>query len=587
VENCCDISDGECIVLCNDSMDSSKPSCEGINKIVVMDDHLLWTASGTSTIRRWDIPQRRSLRTPQDSDGERFPLPKPRRATLTVDVPSDSRPRSMSFSPSVQSLESEYGRETKLNGLPYDSLVKLVSPNDPFNSYAANRTRDSEVATLYSAASVMSVPHQIIRPLDQSIIRTSNPIQSSRTEETVMLSNTARMKYDQRELAADAVPFCSKPDDVILGDHGLVRCVILSDRINALTVDTAGEVAVWDIVRGTCQGRYLPEEVAAASLAGSSAGGSDERERGPREALEIVRERIEGEAVVSTWCTADTKAGVLTIHMNERCFEAEVYADEVGFADDAHFNEESKSELITITIINNLSSFLTIVNIGKWVLRNLFIGFILEEQRRHSQDGGSQLSLSRAPSLNTNTPNRLLSSADSPKALAGNSCTVVSSSNMIPAVAPNVSPTARSSPLLTPLIPLHYPWRDAPSGFSSIPQSPMPLDITPTSTSVANQRTHDGPASSVPTPNVPKDDYFVARTRLQSMQGIPSDDFSGWSGPIRPEPPTPSTPSGIMGRLKNFGKLTKKPANDVVNISTPESTTAVVGTPAPPSVSLI
>ena len=358
MENCCDISDGECIVLCNDSLDSTRPSCEGINKIVVMDDHLLWTASGTSTIRRWDIPQRRSLRTPQDSDGD-LP-PKPRRATLTVDIPSDARPRSMSFSPSVQSLESEYGRDTKLNGLPYDSLVKLVSPNDPFTSYTANRTRDPEVATLYSAASVMSVPHQIIRSPDQSIIRTpsiSNPLQSSRTEETVMLSNTARMKYDQRELAADAVPFCSKPDDVIPGDHGLVRCVILSDRINALTVDTAGEVAVWDIVRGTCQGRYLPEDIAAASLAGSSAGGSDERERGPREALEIVRERIEGETVVSTWCTADTKAGVLTIHMNERCFEAEVYADEVGFAHDPHFNEESKCELITITIIINLSCF--------------------------------------------------------------------------------------------------------------------------------------------------------------------------------------------------------------------------------------
>jgi WD repeat-containing protein 48 len=260
----------------------------------------------------------------------------------------------MSFSPSVQSLESEYGRETKLNGLPFDSLVKLISPNDPFTSYTANCTRDPEVATLYSAASVMSVPHQIMRSPDQSTIRTSNPLQSSRTEETVILSNTARMKYDQRELAADAVPFCSKPDDVIPGDHGLVRCVILSDRINALTVDTAGEVAIWDIVRGTCQGRYLPEDVAAASLAGSFAGGSDERERGPREALEIVRERIEGESVVSTWCTADTKAGVLTIHMNERCFEAEVYADEVGYAHDPDFDEESKRELITNVIVINL-----------------------------------------------------------------------------------------------------------------------------------------------------------------------------------------------------------------------------------------
>ena len=352
MENCADISDGECVVLCNDSLDSMRPSCEGINKIMVMDDNLLWTASGTSTIRRWHIPQRRSLRVlPQDSDGERLPSPKSRRPTLTVDAPSEAstRLRRMSFSPSVQSFGSEHFTETKLNGLPYESLVKLVSPNDPFTSYTGNRTRDPEVATLYSAASVMSVAHHITRSSDQPVLRSptiSNPLQSSRTEDTVMVPNTARMKYDERELAADAVPFCSEPDDVIPGDHGLVRCIILSDRVNALTVDTAGEVAVWDIVRGTCKGRYLHEDVAAASLAGSTAGGSDEKERSPREALETVRERIEGEAVVSTWCSADTKAGVLTIHLTERCFEAEVYADEVGFAHDQQFHEESRCEFI-------------------------------------------------------------------------------------------------------------------------------------------------------------------------------------------------------------------------------------------------
>jgi WD repeat-containing protein 48 len=505
-----------------------------------------------------------------------------------ADVPSPTsiRPRSTSFSPSVQSLASEYCTETKLNGLPYDSLVKLVSPDDPF-TYTANHIRDPEVATLYSAASIMSVPHQIIRPSDQ-IIRTSSigiPPQSSRTEETIMLSDTARMKYDERELAADAVPLRLKPDDVIPGDHGLVRCVILSDRINALTVDTAGEVAVWDIVRGTCQGRYLPEDVAAASLAGSTAG-SDEKERSPREALEIVRERIEGEAVVSTWCSADTKAGVLTIHINERCFEAEVYADEVGIL---HSNEEFKCEWITTVITIDLTFFFfwTIVNIGKWVLRNLFIGFVIEEQRRHSQDEESQPSINRVSSREvlSNTPHR------PPKLLAAKASTVVSSSNMVPAVAPIVSPTARSSPLLTPLIPLHFAWKN-PSAFSSIPQSPMPMDITPTPISAANQRSHDSALTSN-TPS-PMDDYFGARTRLQSLQSssnlIPTDDFSGWSGPNKQELQTPSTPSGIMGRLKNFGKLTKKPANDALTISTPESAAAAVaiaGAPAPPSVSFI
>jgi WD repeat-containing protein 48 len=153
--------------------------------------------------------------------------------------------------------------------------------------------------------------------------------------------------YEERELATSAVPLRTEPDDIILGEHGLVRCTILNDRIHALVVDTSGEVAVWDIVRGVCLGKFLRDDVATASTAGSVAGGSNgDRERSPREALETVRERIEGEAVVSSWSNADTKAGVLMIHLNERCFDAEIYADEVGFAEDRRFHDESKSELI-------------------------------------------------------------------------------------------------------------------------------------------------------------------------------------------------------------------------------------------------
>jgi WD repeat-containing protein 48 len=159
-----------------------------------------------------------------------------------------------------------------------------------------------------------------------------------------MATSMARANYEERELAADATPYCVEPDDVLVGEDGLVRSVILNDRIHALTVDTSGEVAVWDIVRGLCLGRFLADDVASASHSGSTDGGNGEQERSPREALEAVRERIEGEAAISTWCTADTKAGVLVIHLTERCFDAEVYADEVGFSHDKHFNDESKRE---------------------------------------------------------------------------------------------------------------------------------------------------------------------------------------------------------------------------------------------------
>lgn len=34
-----------------------------------------------------------------------------------------------------------------------------------------------------------------------------------------------------------------------------------------------------------------------------------------------------------------------TGHLNVRCFEAEIYADEAGFGDHRHFGDEVRSEL--------------------------------------------------------------------------------------------------------------------------------------------------------------------------------------------------------------------------------------------------
>ena len=36
---------------------------------------------------------------------------------------------------------------------------------------------------------------------------------------------------------SDAVPLYSIPDDVVHDDHGLVRSILLNDRLHALTVD--------------------------------------------------------------------------------------------------------------------------------------------------------------------------------------------------------------------------------------------------------------------------------------------------------------------------------------------------------------
>jgi WD repeat-containing protein 48 len=84
--------------------------------------------------------------------------------------------------------------------------------------------------------------------------------------------------------------------------------------VHALTVDTVGVVAVWDIVRAVCVGQYLREDVLLAANANNNRGGgggagsggsiaSRHEDEGPsvcgsREALNIVRECIDSEAFV-------------------------------------------------------------------------------------------------------------------------------------------------------------------------------------------------------------------------------------------------------------------------------------------------
>ncbi|KAG5647852.1 hypothetical protein DXG03_007776 [Asterophora parasitica] len=603
VEDCSDVSEGECILLCQDA-DPTTPSSDGINKIVAMDDNLLWTASGHSNIKRWPVPQRRSARASTlllDIDGDRYArsesparLDNSELLSAAGTRPSTAHSPRASVAASMQSLASDSwpaqteDEDDRLYGIPFESLVRLISPNEPF-VYSSGRTRDPEVATLYSAASIKSVPRTSathMRPSTATTLQQQHSqtpqLRSPRTEDTMQVHSTARADYEERELASDAIPLHSEPDEVIEGEHGLVRSIILNDRMHALTVDTSGEVQVWDIVRGVCKGKFCRDEVAKLSVEGSWAGGSGagDRERSPREALEAVRERIEGEAVVSAWSTADTKAGILTVHLTEKSFEAEVYADEVGYANDRRFNDESKSVSRFVTSstpcwpsdVHYLS-----VNLGKWVLRNLFLGFIREEQRtRRSQDEGNSPPESiLVPSLgrinrdsSTPQPSRKSSTVFA-------SGVVVHSPTMIPTLAPTAAPPTRASPLLTPLIPLYLKEATLPS----IPQSsfvssndatPMPLPIARRGRSI----TDEGETSF----NNSHTDYLAIRTRQPSLPGAGAatlDDFSGGQGKTDALQ-TPVTPGGgLMGRLKNFGK-TKRPPSEaasspVIGPSVPES----------------
>ncbi|EMD31556.1 hypothetical protein CERSUDRAFT_88909 [Gelatoporia subvermispora B] len=657
VEGCADVSEGECAVLCQDT--DERGVSEGINKIVAADDTFVWTASGSSSVKRWKVPPRRAVRAAtlstsgegldspvvspmsgefsRDTYGPRSkrnsldlsrtrarsplrqgpgflpydPAAPMQRSTSPVHLPrAPKSSMSPSVSPSLKSADPsppeadpDYEREGEDTwyGIPFESLVRLTSPHEPFTGFGMAgsllRGRDPEIATLYSAASVMSVP-RMTRPPMLSVLqpqsstqqppRSASPFHSetvySQTrlgEETQTLHPAARARaaFEDREVAADAVPLRRAPDEVVQGEHGLVRCAMLNDRVHALTVNTAGEVAVWDIIRGVCRGRYPSEDVAAASVGGSVSSIASEcekatiLERSPREALETVRERIEGEAVVQSWATVDTKTGQLTVHLNERCFEAEIYADEAGYEYDRRYGDEIR------------------LNIGKWVLKNLFSGFVREEQRKATkrareaahETNQHRLQRSSAPThieINGHSSDaRGRSSSDassrsSQSAQRSMSATVITSPNMTPAISPAVSSAPRVSPLMTPFIPLGSGMRD--SLLSPIPQSPPTNDSTPMPRRSA---TTDGTATAGPSSAPPpaSSDYFSLRGRrgsLSTSAGMTTpDDFSGWGGKSEPAgSQTPSTPGGFMGRFRVFGgKNTRRQASEI-STTTPGGT---------------
>jgi WD repeat-containing protein 48 len=157
---------------------------------------------------------------------------------------------------------------------------------------------------------------------------------------------------------------------------------------------------------------------------------------------------------------------------------------------------------------------------------------------------------------------------------------VVQSSNMIPAVLPNVpGAIARNSPFLAPLIPLY-----TKDGMGVVQQSPVAI----VGDAGGGQRrvSGDGSPVVVGTPITAQSEFFSPRLRLLSLQG-PSgvEEATAGNGNATVTPTTATTAttgnaaanvvgtakaesqnslsaSGLMGKLRNFGRATKRPTSD-------------------------
>ena len=169
---------------------------EGIHKVVTSKYHF-WTATSSSSINRWkdvDIATANLiLQSPTD-----------RHDTSTVPISNISAP----LVPGAAPREAL----TKSNKVQSRSTCVLRATNAPLSSLA--RPRDADAGP--------QVPGMSRR-------------------------RTSEMNHEEE--VEHIRPYHDLPEETIEGQHGLIKHTVLNDRRRILTLDTAGEVMMWDLLR--------------------------------------------------------------------------------------------------------------------------------------------------------------------------------------------------------------------------------------------------------------------------------------------------------------------------------------------------
>ncbi|KAK3845489.1 MAG: hypothetical protein J3R72DRAFT_435901 [Linnemannia gamsii] len=280
-------------------------------------------------------------------------------------------------------------------------------------------------------------------------------------------------------------PIFEEPENVILGEHGLIKHTVLNNRRMVVTEDKCGEIALWDLIKCVQLETFIG-----------------------RKLEEVVNELNTIESVPS-WCAIDTRIGALTVHLDEgRCFDAEVYVDEIEDIPDPERPEDQR------------------IVIGKWVLNNLFEQYVpvhidaYEKElyrQQHQEELAAQLPV--PTTVVTNERNEVVNGQDGSGGDAGSSSGGGQLNGSRPTV--NTSTEGLKGPSTDPHQPATSP---------SVPAPP------PTSAVGAK---------------------LNAAGSLNASPSIPSTPLSSFS----PTSSSSSSNSGFMGRLKHsVKKLARTPS---------------------------
>ncbi|KAL5606886.1 hypothetical protein BROUX41_003263 [Berkeleyomyces rouxiae] len=252
----------------------------GVLRLAPAGDHL-WTSTSSSSINRWNTV---------NTDDVYFSKPRAGRGGFTDGATLHQR-----------SLSSATAATTATIILPSHIPASSVLRISNTANFPALVRKDGETATINDTSPIDDAEGSVVEPI--------------------------------HHLSAETIE----------GQNGLVKHVLLNDRRRALTLDTAGEVLLWDLIRGVPIKKYSQRDISS------------------------ILPEVNTVEAVAPWCSVDVSSGSLTVILEPyNCFDAEMYADEVAtdVDPDLEFREDQR------------------INLGKWVLRYLFAGLVDEEIQR-------------------------------------------------------------------------------------------------------------------------------------------------------------------------------------------------------------
>ena len=162
---------------------------EGVDKLVAAGNYI-WTATSSSSINRWrDVDTASEIQAPES--------------------PRQNRVASLASIPKIPSPSNEEPKKVieQSNKIPFASVLR-ISNTAPFT---ISKVRDLETATAYLGRK----PSEAMIETDPGIV----------------------------------CPYYSLPEETIEGQNGLIKHVMLNDRKRVLTLDTTGEVMLWDLLK--------------------------------------------------------------------------------------------------------------------------------------------------------------------------------------------------------------------------------------------------------------------------------------------------------------------------------------------------